>query len=85
MSYKSWKDIKPQEGKQALAFSLLGKVDFMLWGGSRFGGKSELLSMIPLPFYGDPEFRAVYFRRTFSEIMHKVCTRYSRARAYHLV
>tara|TARA_R110000737_G_scaffold26795_4_gene45551 strand:+ start:2240 stop:3829 length:1590 start_codon:yes stop_codon:yes gene_type:complete len=69
MSYKSWKDIKPQEGKQALAFSLLGKVDFMLWGGSRFGGKSELLSMIPLPFYGDPEFRAVYFRRTFSEIM----------------
>jgi phage terminase large subunit-like protein len=69
MSYNSWKDIKPQEGKQGLAFSLLGKVDFMLWGGSRFGGKSELLTMIPLPFYKDPNFRGIYFRRTYKEIM----------------
>jgi phage terminase large subunit-like protein len=68
MSYKTAKDIKPQKGKQELAFSLLGKVDFMLWGGSRFGGKSELLTMIPLPFYKDPEFRGVYFRRTYAEI-----------------
>jgi phage terminase large subunit-like protein len=69
MAYNSWKDIKPQAGKQELAFSLLGKVDFMLWGGSRFGGKSELLTMIPLPFYKDPDFRAIYFRRSYKEIM----------------
>jgi len=69
MSYNSWKDIKPQEGKQELAFSLLGKVDFMLWGGSRFGGKSELLTMASLPFVNDPNFRAIYFRRKYAEIM----------------
>lgn len=68
MSYKSWEDIKPQEGKQELAFSLLGKVDFMLWGGSRFGGKSELLSMIPLVFCDDPNYRGIFFRREYKEI-----------------
>lgn len=39
MPYNTWEDVKPQEGKQEFAFSLLGSVDFMLMGGARGGGK----------------------------------------------
>jgi len=69
MSYESWEDVKPQEGKQQLAIDLAGEVDFMLLGGARFGGKSELLSMIPLKFSDDPKFRGIFFRRQYDEIM----------------
>lgn len=39
MPYNTWQDVKPQEGKQEFAFSLLPEVDFMLMGGARGGGK----------------------------------------------
>jgi hypothetical protein len=69
MAYNSISDVHPQEGKQEQAFRMLGSVDFMLWGGARFGGKSELLSMIPLTFCDDSAFRGIFFRRQYDEIM----------------
>lgn len=69
MPYTSWQDVKPQDGKQRLAFSLIGKVDFMLAGGSRGGGKSELLTMVPLVYAADPFFRGIFFRRQYDELM----------------
>jgi len=32
MAYDKWEDVHPQEGKQELAFNMIGQVDFMLWG-----------------------------------------------------
>ena len=69
MAYESWEDVHPQEGKQLQAFQMIGEVDFMLWGGARFGGKSELLSMIPPVFAGDKYYRGIFFRRQYDEIM----------------
>lgn len=69
MPYKSWEDVKPQKGKQEFAFSLMGNVDFMIMGGARGGGKSELLTMIPLMFADDSYFRGIFFRRQYDEIM----------------
>jgi phage terminase large subunit-like protein len=48
---------------------MIGDVDFMLWGGARFGGKSEILSMIPCCFAEDKSFRGIFFRRQYDEIM----------------
>lgn len=69
MAYEHYSEVAPQDGKQKFAFSLLGKVDFMLWGGARFGGKSELLSMIPMCYAEDPYYRGIFFRRQYDEIM----------------
>ncbi len=66
--YSSYLDVRPQEGKQTHAMSLVGEVDFMLWGGSRFGGKSQILSMAPTLFANDPNYRGIFFRKTFGEI-----------------
>jgi phage terminase large subunit-like protein len=66
--YSSWEKVTPQPGKQTLAMSLVGKVDFMLWGGSRYGGKTELLTMIPTMFCDDAYYRGIYFRNTYGEI-----------------
>lgn len=71
MAYKSIADVRPQEGKQTLAYSMMvnGKVDFIILGGARFGGKSEILSMVPLAFSDDQSFRGIFFRRQYDEIM----------------
>lgn len=69
MPYYKYTDVKPQDGKQSQAFKLIGKVDFLLLGGSRGGGKSELLTMIPPMFADDPYYRGIFFRRKYSEIM----------------
>lgn len=66
--YQSWEDVHPQPGKQEFAMSLVGKVDFMLWGGSRYGGKSEILSQVPLLFCDDASYRGIFFRNTYGEI-----------------
>lgn len=58
--------IAPQEGKQTLAFTT--KVDFMIYGGARGAGKSELLAMRPLPYITDPAFRGIFFRRQYGEL-----------------
>lgn len=66
--YSSYEDVAPQPGKQTMAMSQVGKVDFMLWGGSRFGGKSQILTMCPTLFSDDPKYRGIFFRNTFGEI-----------------
>lgn len=66
--YDSWQDIGPQAGKQELALSFVGTVDLMLWGGSRFGGKSALLTQAPLLYCGDSKYRGIFFRNTYGEI-----------------
>lgn len=57
---------KPQAGKQLLAFTT--KVDFMIYGGARGAGKSELLAMRPLEFINDPKFSGIFFRRQYAEL-----------------
>lgn len=69
MPYNTWEDVKPQKGKQEFAFSLIGEVDFMIAGGARGGGKSELLTMMPLVYVDDPYYRGIFFRRQYDEIM----------------
>lgn len=71
MSYKTRKDVRPQAGKQQMVMKMIKnqEVDFMLAGGARAGGKSELLSMMPLLFAHDPQYRGIFFRRSFQEIM----------------
>ena len=54
--------IRPQKGKQELALNL--EVDIMIYGGSAGSGKSRLLLMKPLPYLSDPNFNAIFFRRT---------------------
>lgn len=69
--YNTIADVKPQKGKQEAVMEMLKnqEVDFMLMGGARMGGKSEMITMSPLYFIDDPSFRAIYFRREVSEIM----------------
>ncbi|AKO61122.1 terminase large subunit [Pseudoalteromonas phage H101] len=71
MSYTKREDIKPQKGKQSLVMKMIRdqEVDFMLCGGARAGGKSELLSMMPLLFAHDKQYRGIFFRKSFQEIM----------------
>lgn len=69
MPYSTWQEVRPQEGKQEFAFGLLPEVDFMIMGGARGGGKSELLTMIPAVYAGDPYYRGIFFRRKYDEIM----------------
>lgn len=71
MSYSCAEDVRPQEGKQTKFFEMVmnQEADFYMIGGSRFGGKSELTSMLDLIFAGDPKFRSIKFRRSYDEIM----------------
>lgn len=71
MSYEKKEDIRPQAGKQLQVMQMIRnqEVDFMLCGGARAGGKSELLSMMPLLFAHDKQYRGIFFRRQYDEIM----------------
>lgn len=69
MPYEVYTDVCPQAGKQEFCFGLIGKVDFMIMGGARGGGKSELLTMIPPLYAADKYFRGIFFRRQYDEIM----------------
>lgn len=71
--------VGPQEGKQTLAWNMCSQtkeqkekgntVDFMIYGGARGAGKSELLAMLPLAHYRDPKFEGIFFRREYSELI----------------
>ena len=63
---ETWRDVRPQEGKQTLAFTT--KVDFMLYGGARGAGKSRLLNMRPLEYVDDKYFKGIFFRREYGEL-----------------
>lgn len=71
MSYEKKEDVKPQKGRQTELFKIIKnqEVDFCLVGGSRFGGKTELVSMMDLLFAHDPKYRSIKFRRSYDEIM----------------
>lgn len=71
MSYKCREDVKPQKGRQTELFNMIAnqEADFYMIGGSRFGGKSEVISMVDLLFAGDPKYRGIKFRRSYDEIM----------------
>ena len=71
MSYKRREDVKPQRGRQSELFKMIAnqEADFYMMGGSRFGGKSEIGSMIDLIFANDPLYRSIKFRRSYDEIM----------------
>lgn len=71
MSYKCKSDVRPQKGKQEKLFKIIAnqEADFILCGGSRMGGKSEMLTMADLIFAGDPYFRSIKFRRSYSELL----------------
>lgn len=71
MSYSCKEDVRPQKGRQTELFQMIAnqEADFYMIGGSRFGGKSEVISMVDLLFAGDPKYRSIKFRRQFDEIM----------------
>lgn len=71
MAYATQADVRPQEGRQRQFMQDIQaqKVDFCLIGGSRFGGKSELLTMIDVLFAHDKHFNSIKFRRSYEEIM----------------
>lgn len=75
---KSISSVAPQEGKQTLAWNMCSQspeqkaknntVDFLIYGGARGAGKSELLAMLPLAHIRDPKFEGIFFRRQFGEL-----------------
>ena len=71
MSYKCKEDVRPQEGRQMELFQMIAnqEADFYMIGGSRFGGKSEVISMVDLLFANDSKYRSIKFRRQYDEIM----------------
>ena len=71
MSYKCKEDVRPQRGRQSELFKMIAnqEADFYLVGGSRFGGKSEVISMVDLLFAHDPKYRSIKFRKKYDEIM----------------
>lgn len=66
--YTHASQVRPQEGKQELALRLSQEVDFLLCGGSRYGGKTLLMTMMALQFQHDPFFRAIFFRRNQDQL-----------------
>ena len=71
MAYNVHTDVRPQVGKQRFAFDIFKeqKVNFALIGGARMGGKSEVLTMLPIIFNHDKYYRGIFFRRQYAEIM----------------
>lgn len=48
---------------------MLGDVDFMLLGGSRYGGKSLVEVMISLRYQHDKDYRGIYFRKQSDQLI----------------
>jgi predicted phage terminase large subunit-like protein len=59
-------DIRPQAGPQEAFLS--SSADIAIYGGAAFGGKTFGLLMEPLRHVDNPQFGAVYFRRTMPMI-----------------
>lgn len=58
--------IAPQEGAQEIAFNSTANV--IIYGGAASSGKSHLALMHPLPYYEDPNFNGIYFRRVTKQL-----------------
>lgn len=61
--------IRPQPGPQEQFLST--SADIALYGGAAFSGKSFANLLMPLHHIGEPEFGAVFFRRTSPEITNE--------------
>lgn len=63
--------IGPCSPMQELAFQRATEVDFMLVGGSRGGGKSEVITQIPIVhrWTDDPAFNGMYTRTQYDQLL----------------
>lgn len=61
--------IGPCSEMQALVFQRATEVDFMIIGGSRGGGKSEVITQIPLMWKDDPNFTGMFTRTEIGQLM----------------
>jgi hypothetical protein len=61
--------IGPISEKQQLVFQRATEVDFMIIGGSRGGGKSEVITQLPLMWHEDPNFTATFIRTEIGQLM----------------
>lgn len=70
---REWKPNNKQEKFLALPDSIFEA----MYGGAAYGGKTEVLSLIPLirRFVDHPRFKAILFRRTFPELEQEVIPR----------
>jgi hypothetical protein len=72
-SSKTWKPSKKQEE----FLSLPDTIFEALYGGAAFGGKSEVLMMLPIcrEFIQHPRFKGILFRRTYPELEKELIIR----------
>lgn len=61
--------IGPCSPNQELVFQRAQEVDFLLVGGSRGGGKSEVITQLSLMHKDDPHYNAMYVRTEFPQLM----------------
>jgi len=66
---KEPKVIGPCSPDQQMVFDRAREVDFMIIGGSRGGGKSEVMVQLSLMFKDDPLYNAMYVRTEFPQLM----------------
>lgn len=61
-------EIGPCSPMQELVFKRATEVDFMIIGGSRGGGKSEVITQIPLMWRDDPRFNGMFVRVQYDQL-----------------
>lgn len=61
--------IGPCSPMQELVFKRATEVDFMIIGGSRGGGKSEVITQVPLLWKDDPRFNGAFIRTEINQLM----------------
>jgi phage terminase large subunit-like protein len=61
--------VGPCSPAQQMVFDRAREVDFLLIGGSRGGGKSEVATQISLMYKDDPHYNGMYVRTEFPQLM----------------
>lgn len=61
--------IGPCSEMQELVFKRATEVDFLLIGGSRGGGKSEVMTQLPLMWRDDPNFTGMFTRTMIKQLL----------------
>lgn len=62
-------EIGPCSPMQELVFQRATEVDFMIIGGSRGGGKSEVITQLALEHKDDPKFNGIYMRTQYDQLL----------------